>query len=120
MDFIVKENYEMNFKEIAKDVLDISEKSFYDIKKGRVPRKQLFRKIAGYLKETYSVKLTQGDDMKISIRNLVYINGTHNIVRDTQSSYGINQNSKTINEYLLDKITELKNEIKKLKKNKPS
>ena len=116
IEFIIKDNYGMNFKELAKDVLGISEKSFYDIKKGKIPQKQLYRKIAGYIKEKYNVEIKNGEGTKFKLQS-IDIMGNNNIIKDSQkhSVYTDNEIQKS---YLLNRVIELENEVKELRNKK--
>lgn len=115
LDFIENDNFGLNLREIAKDILGISEKSFYDIKRGKIPQKQLFRKIAGYLKTKHNVIIKQGEGINIRISDNINITGDKNLVRDSQNIYKSNQDDKVIIKFLMDEIADYKNEIKKLR-----
>jgi len=115
IEFIINSNYGMNFKEIAIDVLGISEKSFYDIKKGKIPQKQLFRKISGYIKSKYNMEIKNEGNDNIKVKQSITINGNKNIVKDSQNN-SVFPSVDVQKNYLLNRVIELESEVKELKR----
>ncbi len=115
--FIINDKYGMNFKEIAIDVLGISSKSFYDIKKGKIPKKQLYRKISGYIKDKYNLEIKQEIGANIKLRQSIDISGNNNVIKDSQK-YNLSSSNEEQKNYLLNRVIELENEIKELRNKK--
>ncbi len=115
--FIINDKYGMNFKEIAIDVLGISEKSFYDIKKGKIPQKQLYRKISGYIKDKYNLEIKKEIGANIKLRQSIDIAGNNNVIKDSQK-YNLSSSNEAQKNYLLNRVIELENEIKELRNKK--
>lgn len=115
--FIINDKYGMNFKEIAIDVLGISEKSFYDIKKGKIPQKQLYRKISGYIKDKYNLEIKKEIGANIKLKQSIDIAGNNNVIKDSQK-YNLSSSNEEQKNYLLNRVIELENEIKELRNKK--
>ena len=115
--FIINDKYGMNFKEIAIDVLGISSKSFYDIKKGKIPKKQLYRKISGYIKDKYNLEIKQEIGANIKLKQSIDIAGNNNVIKDSQK-YNLSSSNEEQKNYLLNRVIELENEIKELRNKK--
>ena len=115
--FIINDKYGMNFKEIAIDVLGISEKSFYDIKKGKIPQKQLYRKISGYIKDKYNLEIKKEIGANIKLRQSIDIAGNNNVIKDSQK-YNLSSSNEEQKNYLLNRVIELENKIKELRNKK--
>ncbi len=108
--FIINDKYGMNFKEIAIDVLGISSKSFYDIKKGKIPKKQLYRKISGYIKDKYNLEIKQEIGANIKLKQSIDISGNNNVIKDSQK-YNLSSSNEAQKNYLLNRVIELENRI---------
>ena len=115
--FIINDKYGMNFKEIAIDVLGISSKSFYDIKKGKIPKKQLYRKISGYIKDKYNLEIKKEIGANIKLKQSIDIAGNNNVIKDSQK-YNLSSSNEEQKNYLLNRVIELENEIKELRNKK--
>ena len=108
--FIINDKYGMNFKEIAIDVLGISSKSFYDIKKGKIPKKQLYRKISGYIKDKYNLEIKKEIGANIKLKQSIDIAGNNNVIKDSQK-YNLSSSNEAQKNYLLNRVIELENRI---------
>ena len=127
INFIAKQYSELPLKEIAKKKIGISEKSFFDIKRGKMPHEKLQRVLKSFVEKNYGFSFNQSDSngVKINIiKKVVNVNGDHssaagrdNIIKGTndQLSYLVDRiitletnylNTKQENELLKKKIKE--------------
>lgn len=105
--YFANEHPDLTLKEVAK-LIGISEKYFFEIRKGVVPGENVIRKLNGYLinKKGAAFKITKGN--RIEIQDL---SGNNNIVA------GANVNNSNVDRerYLLDKMMQLEDEVRELK-----
>ena len=113
--FITKDFYKLPKKKVAQEVIGIAEKSYFDIIGGKIPKERLIRQISGFVKENYNAELNLGKGNNISIKRSINIEGNNNVVKDSQSKYIESKSDSKQKEYLLNRVIELEDEVKKLK-----
>lgn len=119
LEWIVVDHSKYSKKEVAKNIIGISEKSYFDIINGRIPKERLTRILKGFVKKQYNAELILGEGMNIKIQQYLNINGDNNKISDSQKSYGVETRSwDKQRESLLNRVIELEDEIKELKSKK--
>ena len=80
--------------------------------KGKTARKA---ETLPFVKENYNAGLSLGKGNNISIKRSISIEGNNNVVKDSQSKYNESKSGNNQKEYLLNRVIELEDEVKKLK-----
>jgi len=115
--YFISESYSgINLKKIAKEKIGMGEKSFFDIRNGKVPGENLARKLRGFLRENFNAEIIASNNINISVRKITNINGDKNRVKDVKTRYG---NETPADEkqknYLLNRVIDLEDEVRTLR-----
>ena len=115
-DYIINKNTDLSNDALARE-LGMSAKSFYDIKSGQTePGAGLKRGIRGYLMRKFNMDFKELENGKVQIINKQIINGVNGTtVANNNNAQDEAISSKQLN-ILLDTISDLREEVKELKK----
>ena len=108
LQFIANDFPDKSLRDVAK-MIGMSEASYYQIKKGRVPKEKLLRVLKSYLIKNYNLTFELTEGSKVKVKSL----DTHRLEEDNKPQPNIVSEKRT--KYLLDRVIELEEENERLK-----
>jgi hypothetical protein len=89
VDFIAKQYPELSLKDVAKKKIGISEKSFFEIRKGSVPQKKLQRILKSFVEKNFNFTYNQPNPNSTNIQIKYLVIGDKNITGSKDTSINV-------------------------------